>query len=184
MKYMKQLIILFSSLIPCLFHAMEEPNLHRAVQAGDLEEVQTLLNAGANVNAKAVTDQWTPLHQAAFKGYEAIAKLLLDAGADLNAQTRYGWKPLDLAERNTAVAELLKNWPLKKQGEPPLEELIIPAEGSGEENSETPCPITETPWPTNESWFSQFNNRWIQGGAGATAIAGLAVLGWRLFNRK
>lgn len=52
-------------------------NLHKAVQAGDLETVKKLIANGANVN-KQDNRTWTPLHWAADKGYVEIAKLLLE----------------------------------------------------------------------------------------------------------
>jgi ankyrin repeat protein len=58
--------------------------LHDAVNAGDLALVQTLLSGGANVNELDLFG--TPLHGAAARGYVEIARVLIDAGADLEAE--------------------------------------------------------------------------------------------------
>jgi len=40
---------------------------------------------------------WSALHSAAQAGFDAIVKMLAEAGADLNAQDRGGRTPLDFA---------------------------------------------------------------------------------------
>jgi ankyrin repeat protein len=57
-----------------------------AIGAGRVEAVRRLLAAGADPNA-ADSIGFTPLHQAAALGHRAIAELLLDRGAELDAQT-------------------------------------------------------------------------------------------------
>ena len=47
---------------------------------------------------------WTPLHEAARKDAVATAKMLLENGADVNAQDDKGWTPLHWAARKDAVA--------------------------------------------------------------------------------
>lgn len=52
----------------------------------------------------------TPLHAAAYHGYVYIAKMLVEAGADVDAaETRYGFTPLAYSARNghTEVIKLL-----------------------------------------------------------------------------
>jgi hypothetical protein len=64
----------------------KEPPLIRAVQAGDLKKVQQLIASGANVNQ--TNDVGFPaLSIAAGRGDENMTKLLLDAGADVNARS-------------------------------------------------------------------------------------------------
>ena len=84
--------------------------LHAAAGASRVAEVEILLNAGADVNAKD-TNYWTPLHAAAaFNPTPAVLEILLKAGADVNAKSTAGSTPLHLAaEKNpsSAVLEIL-----------------------------------------------------------------------------
>ena len=68
-----------------------------AVQRNDI--ARTLIEHGANVNAKAVNDL-TALHTAAARGNLEAAKLLLDHGADINASSTDGKTPLAYAEEH------------------------------------------------------------------------------------
>ena len=54
---------------------------------GDKETIQTLIQQDTRlVNSQSKHIQTTPLHVAAHRGYSDIVKLLLDAGADVNAE--------------------------------------------------------------------------------------------------
>ena len=55
--------------------------LQEAVQAGDINRVERLLAAGADVNGRDGTS-WTGLMHAATRGYTLVVELLLRAGAD------------------------------------------------------------------------------------------------------
>lgn len=59
--------------------------LINAAKAGKVEDVERLLQRGADVNSRG---QWgmTPLIWAASKGHKAVVRLLLDRGADVNAE--------------------------------------------------------------------------------------------------
>ena len=68
-----------------------------AVRALDFEAVRTLLAAGASANARNGNGQ-TPLHIAAGEGSAEICKLLIDAGADVEAEFDFdGSRPLSIA---------------------------------------------------------------------------------------
>ncbi len=70
--------------------------LHIAAEYHHPPVVKLLLESSANVNAINVWDQ-TPLHQAAWQAWHkdsAIASILLDHGAAIDAKDNHGWTPL------------------------------------------------------------------------------------------
>ncbi len=71
--------------------------LHLAASSSAVAEVELLLKAGADVNAKN-TNGMTPLHGAAqMNPSPAVLEVLLKAGADVNAKNPGGWTPLHAA---------------------------------------------------------------------------------------
>jgi len=68
--------------------------LHKAVEVGNVVRVQTLVAAGADIEEKQLSglygDSFTPLHHAALKGYAAVARYLVEQGADKEATSEYG----------------------------------------------------------------------------------------------
>ena len=67
-----------------------------AAQAGDLDSVRILLEAGADVH-EGTPDDGSPLVLASFNGHEKVALFLLEKGADPNATDGYGITPLHWA---------------------------------------------------------------------------------------
>jgi len=51
--------------------------LHHVASRGNVEIVKTLVDAGAQVNARVTKDQLTPLHYASFNGYDEVVKILV-----------------------------------------------------------------------------------------------------------
>ena len=84
--------------------------LRAAASQGNLAEVERLLKAGADLNAKDKSGT-TPLHLAAAKNSTpAVLEVLLKAGADVNAKTTGGVTPLHFAafsNPSPAVLEVL-----------------------------------------------------------------------------
>jgi hypothetical protein len=70
--------------------------LFSAVQKDDLLETERMILEGVTVNAKN-TKEYTPLMVAAKRGNIDTLKLLLNAGADTNAQGRSDWTALTTA---------------------------------------------------------------------------------------
>ena len=78
---------------------MKPAALHWAVMHdhGHTDCVEELLKHGAEVDAITNLKQ-TPLHLAAVRGTVETARLLLDAGADLDAKDMRGRSPTELAK--------------------------------------------------------------------------------------
>lgn len=71
--------------------------IFEALRALDFGALRKLLEAGANANARDENGQ-TPLHHAARIGDEEVCKLLIDAGADVEAEFKFnGERPLAVA---------------------------------------------------------------------------------------
>lgn len=69
--------------------------LHLAAHFGHADAVRALLNKGAKVDAPSTNAMRnTALHAAAAGRSKTVAKLLVDAGADVNARQSGGWTPL------------------------------------------------------------------------------------------
>jgi len=84
--------------------------LASALATGHNQIARTLIDHGANVNAKGDTDV-TPLHTAAARGNIEAATFLLEHGADINATTTDGKKPISYAEERNhpEMVDFLKN---------------------------------------------------------------------------
>jgi ankyrin repeat protein len=83
-----------------------ESQLNLAASTGCVALVELFLERGADVNAR---DAWegryfTPLHVAAEEGHEAVARRLLDAGADTRSRSQHDDTPLHRAAWRGRVA--------------------------------------------------------------------------------
>ncbi|MBD50837.1 MAG: hypothetical protein CMB08_02815 [Euryarchaeota archaeon] len=74
----------------------ETQDMLDAAEAGDLDAVKKLIDAGVPVNGVG-DDQSTPLHFAAQEGHVDLAKLLIEKGADINAKDDIDQTPVDRA---------------------------------------------------------------------------------------
>ena len=75
-------------------------SLQEVVFQNSIQEVKRLIDKGIDVNEEALNFQVIPLHIAAYKGHEEIAKLLISNGADINAKAITGNTALHLATQN------------------------------------------------------------------------------------
>jgi ankyrin repeat protein len=80
-------------------------SLHQAAADGDVEQVKSLIEEGADINAKGERDN-TPLCRAVKSGNMEVIQLLVKTGADVNAGN---WPPLCVAvdEDNIPIAKYL-----------------------------------------------------------------------------
>ena len=78
-------------------HSGETP-IHGAAGWGRAKMVSWLISKGAEVNV--LCHGYTPLHWAAQNGTGVVAKLLLDAGAMLDAKDHLGVTPLERARKS------------------------------------------------------------------------------------
>ena len=75
--------------------------LHMAVDTKQREEVELLLDYGANIDIKSKDGRGlTPLHLAVLLRDENMVKLLVNNGADINAQDNNGCTPLCAAAKS------------------------------------------------------------------------------------
>ncbi len=81
----------------------------QAVREGDVPVVKRLLSDDPRLVGATDDHLKTPLHWAAEQDHHDVAKMLLDAGADLEATTSWGATPLDWAATmgSAKVADLL-----------------------------------------------------------------------------
>jgi len=83
-------------------------NLHDAAREGNFEQVQCLVENGADVNSKD-SDGWTPLHWFTYKGnLKAVNYLATRRGADINSKNEHGETPLHLVVRSKGTLEIVK----------------------------------------------------------------------------
>ncbi len=84
--------------------------LHYATHYGTARIAQVLINAGAEVNIQTKQLKLTPLMEAVISGHVDTVKVLLKAGASLEAVTLSGKTALDIAhfEKHKDIADLLR----------------------------------------------------------------------------
>ena len=71
-------------------------DMMRVAESGDVERLRLFLRAGMVVDTRD-SREWTPLMVASFHGNEAVAKLLIESGANPAASDRGGYTPLHWA---------------------------------------------------------------------------------------
>lgn len=81
--------------------------IFRYCNHGDLDAVQQLIDAGADINIKD-NGGWTPLHTASVNGHLEICSLLIKYGSDVNATSNVLDTPLHDASENGFVEVVQK----------------------------------------------------------------------------
>ena len=116
-----------SSAAPVLTAAVDvrddqgETALVRAAEAGEEDQVRSLLASGADATLASFSG-WTAVHGAAECGSVAVLTMLAEAGADLSARASSGKTPLDIArqyKQPAAASLLLERGALANLSQPP-----------------------------------------------------------------
>ena len=93
---------------------MEEKAVFKAAKDGDIAKIHTLLAAEPELVWALDKQKSTPLHWAAYKGHPGAIEVLLDAGAEIDAQSEnftWGTTPLHAAANGNhreAAAALIR----------------------------------------------------------------------------
>lgn len=77
---------------------MKTGMLVKAVKSGNAEKTRELLRIDLDVNARDYCLGWTLLMNAASRGYADVVKILVEAGADVNAKDKYNLTASIVAE--------------------------------------------------------------------------------------
>ncbi len=112
MKRIRFLALTLLAVVPFVGSNAQTCDLYKKVKEGDITAVRNMLDAGCAVDAKNSSGGWIPLHGAAYYNRVEIAKLLIDAGANVDIQDndRYGYGAalhLAAAYYRAEIAQLL-----------------------------------------------------------------------------
>ena len=90
--------------------AFDSTLLHIASEKGELEDIQVLIEAGANVDARGDLGN-TPLHAAAMSGQAESVKILLQHGANpaLTNELGQSVKEVALLGKRNIIVDLLES---------------------------------------------------------------------------
>jgi hypothetical protein len=120
---MKTLLALLSFVLAaaCYASGIDDSSLIAAARSGDVAGIKQAVAHGANVNAPAGGNDWTPLLHAIHKNQIASVAALLDYGADANKRTPKSMTPLMMAAEYgyTDIVQLL----LRRGANPALSDL-------------------------------------------------------------
>jgi prolyl 4-hydroxylase len=91
---------------------------HQLAQEGAFEDLKQVLSKDKSLVHVKDVNGWTPIHEGVRSGQLEVVKLLVEHGADVNATTRSGESPLDLAKR------MYEDSPEEAENDPIVEFLI------------------------------------------------------------
>lgn len=95
-KSFSRIVALLGASQKNLNDSVSPTQLQKAVEDGNINDVNESLVRGEDVNARA-EDGWTPLMLATVRGHIEIVKALLSKAADVEAKNNRGWTALMLA---------------------------------------------------------------------------------------
>ncbi|KAJ2772545.1 hypothetical protein IWQ56_001332 [Coemansia nantahalensis] len=81
-----------------------EENLREMAALGNLKAVQAYIRSGVNVNSQNKMNGRSALHWACVRGNQAVAELLIRAGADTSVADNKGQTPLDVCKSDATRA--------------------------------------------------------------------------------
>jgi ankyrin repeat protein len=110
----------------------------RGSESDALEAVKVLMAAGLDV-AQTNTRGENTLHGAALRGADTIVQFLIDQGVDVNATTKQGYTPLDVALGKTIVLQL----PVPQESTVALLKKLGGREGPGPRGRGAPPPAAQ-----------------------------------------
>ena len=80
--------------------------LHQFIQENNSDKVQICISEGADVNQ--LVDGYASLHLAAYLGCAKIARILVEAGADVSLADEHSRLPIDYAKKSDKTGTLKK----------------------------------------------------------------------------
>jgi ankyrin repeat protein len=102
----------------------------RGSETGALDALKVAMGAGLDIRQTNARGE-TALHGAAFRGADTIVRFLVDSGAELNAVSKQGYTPLDIALGKSSVAQL----PVPKDSTVAVLRSLGAIEGPGPNNN-------------------------------------------------
>jgi ankyrin repeat protein len=106
----------------------------RGAESDALESVKVLMAAGLDLNQTNTTGE-NVLHGAALRGADTIVQFLIDQGMDVNATSKQGYTPLDVALGKTVVQQL----PVPQESTVALLKKLGGTEGPGPRGARPPA---------------------------------------------
>ncbi len=94
------------------FYRWKKAGPHVQIESGNLKKVRKLLQEDPSLANAVYHNSYTTLHVAAYEGHKDIVAELISNGANINAKTKHGATPLDVAEERGfhSIVYMLKQY--------------------------------------------------------------------------